>query len=292
MDDEGTRSQGRRTPANFARGEASALRLSWGVRAVKQIIRFAPKYVYALLATVYLFTLGVLRKRHRYLVWTICHHFRGERGRPAIPQIDLAEIAPEDIAIHVLAIDGVSGNINGSELVAINRIVRHLACRRFMEIGTFDGRTALNMAANSSAETQIFTLDLPADQAQHTALPVLTGDLSYICKSASGMRFKGSAREHQITQLLGDSATFDFMPFDGTMDLVFVDGSHAYDYVMCDSGTARKLLRLAGGMILWHDYGVWPDVTAALDYLYQNRPEYADLKWIKGTSLVVLREER
>ena len=66
------------------------------------------------------------------------------------------------------------------------------------------------------------------------------------------------------------------------MDLVVVDGSHARAYVRSDSALARVMVR-PGGWIVWHDYGVWPDVTAVLDELAGELP----LVRLEATTLVV-----
>jgi hypothetical protein len=68
--------------------------------------------------------------------------------------------------------------------------------------------------------------------------------------------------------------------------LVFVDGSHAYDYACKDSETAMRLVR-PEGVVLWHDYGVWPGVTQALEELEAAR--HLGLLHIRGTSLVIWR---
>ena len=75
------------------------------------------------------------------------------------------------------------------------------------------------------------------------------------------------------------------------MGLVFVDGSHAYDYVHQDTVTA---LRLAAdnAIILWHDYQQdWPGVIRALNEVKATNPACAGLSRIEGTSLVLLRCE-
>ncbi len=87
----------------------------------------------------------------------------------------------------------------------------------------------------------------------------------------------------KIHQLLGDSAAFDFAPFKDSCSLVFVDGSHHYDYVMSDSKAAMDMAN-AGGVVVWRDYGIWEDVTKALAALEQ-RGGYG-LRCIRGTSLV------
>ena len=68
------------------------------------------------------------------------------------------------------------------------------------------------------------------------------------------------------------------------MDLVFVDGSHALPYVRSDSAHAITLVR-PGGWIIWHDYGVWPDVTVGLHELASR----ILLTRFEGTTLVVGR---
>jgi hypothetical protein len=158
-----------------------------------------------------------------------------------------------------------------------------------IEIGTFDGRTTLNFAVNAPLRFRIFTLDLPPDTAPKFELA--TGERAYVDKPRSGRHFaeprpEFAAAAARITQLYGDSATFDFAPHYGCAGVVFVDGSHAYDYVVADSETARRLVA-PEGIVLWHDYGVWQGVTRALEELEDKG--CLGLKHIRGTSLVVWR---
>jgi len=98
--------------------------------------------------------------------------------------------------------------------------------------------------------------------------------------------FLGTDAARKITQLFGDSATFDFSPY--RAELIFVDASHAYDYVRNDSAKALALLADSRGVIVWHDYGEWPGVTRALDELAKSDARFAKLRWIRGTTLAVL----
>jgi len=70
----------------------------------------------------------------------------------------------------------------------------------------------------------------------------------------------------------------------GRAGLVFVDGSHAHNYVIADTDTALKLLARKGVVHL-HDYGVWEGVTRALEEIEASR--HLGLRHIRGTSLVV-----
>jgi len=40
----------------------------------------------------------------------------------------------------------------------------------------------------------------------------------------------------------------------GPFDLIFIDGSHYYEYVKSDTQNALGCLT-AGGLVVWHDYG-------------------------------------
>jgi hypothetical protein len=89
--------------------------------------------------------------------------------------------------------------------------------------------------------------------------------------------------------LFGDSKAFDESRYQGECDLVFVDGSHAFSYVMNDSRKALRMVR-SGGLVLWHDYrdvraGETRGVFEALNELSRELP----LVRIRGTSLVAYR---
>jgi len=160
-----------------------------------------------------------------------------------------------------------------------------------IEIGTFDGRTTLNLAVNSHPDTKVFTLDLPPDVSTRFELAV--GERQFVEKAAPGERYRRSAEPwspsaSRITQMHGDSAAFDWSPFLKSASLVFVDGSHSYDYAAGDSDTAFRLVA-PGGVIIWHDYGVWEGVTRALEDLEAQRK--LGLRKIRGTSLVFWRAE-
>jgi hypothetical protein len=160
-----------------------------------------------------------------------------------------------------------------------------------IEIGTFDGRTTLNFALNAAAHLKIFTLDLPPDVA--TKFMHAPGERGYVDKPIPGRHFRNAPSEWQrscarITQLLGDSATFDWSPHHGRAGLVFVDGSHAYDSVVADSNAALRLVANRG-VIIWHDYGAWEGVTRALEELEATR--HLGLRHVRGTSLVMWRAD-
>jgi hypothetical protein len=158
------------------------------------------------------------------------------------------------------------------------------------EIGTFDGRTTLNLAMNAPRHCRIYTLDLPPEVA--TKYAIAAGERHMIDKPMPGARYEKYRRTHpdavaKISQLLGDSAVFDYAPYQPVCSLVFVDGSHAYDYALSDTRAALSLVN-KGGAIIWHDYGIWEGVTRALDELEQR--DNLGIKNIRGTSLAYWRK--
>ena len=215
-----------------------------------------------------------------------------ERGqRTSLPVADWQEVI--DVRpIRIVEPEKNSGDVNLGELAVLASAAAAIrAGNEIIEIGTFDGRTTLNFAINVSAQYHVFTLDLPPQAAPKFDLA--PGERAYVEKPRSGRRFLEAPPEWReatarITQLMGDSATFDWSPHLGRAGLVFVDGSHAYDYVIADSDTAFALLAKKG-MVIWHDYGVWEGVTRALEEIEASRQ--LGLRHVRGTSLVVWRNE-
>ena len=222
------------------------------------------------------------------------NHRRARRGvrrdtyATALPQVAWGDVLGRR-PIRLVEAGKADGNVNLAELAILAQAAAAVAPgSSVVEIGTFDGRTTLNLAINA-ADASVFTLDLPPDERALYALA--PGERKYVDKPQPGARFRACGPAWQvaarrITQLLGDSATFDWTPHEGRASLVFVDGSHAYDYVRKDSVTAMRLVA-KGGLVLWHDYGRWEGVSRALDELEAERG--LGLRQIAGTSLVVWR---
>jgi len=123
------------------------------------------------------------------------------------------------------------------ELACLGYLAQNLRPQLVFEIGTFVGRTTRLLAVNSPPNCQIVTLALPAVLVKHDI----------------GADYKRKAEAFRIQQVYGDSRTFDFTPWYGQCDFVWVDACHNYEYVVTDTQNALKLFR-SGGWIGWHDY--------------------------------------
>ena len=250
----------------------------------RKVALLAQRYVVAVGGLLYGLTLGMRRSRHRGLVADVARHF-GFSGNLSgmLPVAAYNAVTSPSTPVVLPAVLGQSGNVTEAELIAIARIVAARKPRTALEIGTFDGRTTLTIAANAP-EAEVVTLDLPPHAA--AALSIDTRDAAFIDKPASGALFAGSPQEKRIRQVYGDSATYDFGGLE--VDFAFIDGSHSYEYAMSDSRRVRKLLRNGRGVIIWHDYGTeWDGVTRALNEL-SREPEFRQLVAIQGTTLAML----
>ncbi|MBV9295515.1 MAG: class I SAM-dependent methyltransferase [Acidobacteriaceae bacterium] len=262
-----------------------------------RLASFVDRYLHASAYSAYAFTVGSFSSKGRSLISTICDHFGyfQESVPPLVPKIAVSEILDPNIAVQVREPLAADGNISLLELLIIDNLALQFKPKTMLEIGTFDGRTTTNLAANSGDDCEVYTLDLPKENKTETALPVEASDIPFMPSSATNgvngtrLRFLNADCRKKITQLYGDSASFDFTPFYGSVDLVFVDGSHSYEYAVNDTGIALRLLRNGKGLILWHDYGVcWPGVTRALNEFYSKGGDFGGLRHIEGTSLACL----
>jgi len=150
-----------------------------------------------------------------------------------------------------------------AEAFVLASITASLKPARIFEIGTFTGGAALIMAQQAPPGAQIFTLDMPPGQPLR--LQGLAADPPTTESARIGGRFRGRPYGDQIAQLHGDSATFDYSPYRGQIDLVFIDGSHSYEYVANDTERALEMLSPKGA-IVWDDCSEdYPGVVTALD---------------------------
>lgn len=170
------------------------------------------------------------------------------------------------------------GNQSLAGLAFLVELARFVAARSVFEIGTYNGATAWCLARNLE-DAEVHTLDLPLEQ--DPALPYGVTDASNRIPFARRAYEVLPLSDSRVVQHWGDSASFDFGPWENSVDLVYVDGAHSHDYVRADSANAFRLVR-ASGAIVWDDYRRRiPGVPAALHEL--SEPLFR----VPGTRLVV-----
>jgi hypothetical protein len=140
-----------------------------------------------------------------------------------------------------------------ADLVSMCMLCQILKPKTILEIGTLGGASALHWAGNAP-DADIYTLDLPPDAVPSLVVTEMDRHIVSDHKETRRMAFEGKPEASRIHCLYGDSATFDFSPFVGKIDLLFIDGAHSYDYVRNDTLRASRCCK-PGSVIAWHDYG-------------------------------------
>ncbi len=219
---------------------------------------------------------------------------RGTDGRVAVesvplnlPTQSLDQLLPNGIpeAIHLPGAELLRSDFMVSplrELAVIGAICRALAPRHIFEFGTYIGSATRVMAMNCQAS--IVTLDIDSATRERLYGAEAAEALYYTC----GAAFMGTGEQARITQVLGDSRSFDYKPYLGLMDLVFVDANHSCDYVRNDSEWALGLLR-PGGAVLWDDYiytAEHPECRGVAQYVNELSRRMACYR-IEGTRLAI-----
>ena len=237
-----------------------------------RIAPFARVYTTSFAYCARLFTVGVFRREDRTDMKGICD-MSGARVRPVpqvLPEIGIDDLLPNSQQIRIeRAEDQGRAGQSLFQLFIIDSLCSLFRPMRLFEFGTYLGRTALNLAANSPDGATVFTLD---------------------GRRRNIDSFDGIPSAAKIVYLFGDSITFDYRPYVNSIDFILIDASHEYDAVLNDSRRAMEMLRDGHGVILWDDYDAWFEgTTRAVELLYRTDPAFREMKKIRGTSLVYLR---
>ena len=162
--------------------------------------------------------------------------------------------------------------------------VRLVKARRIFEFGTFFGSTTLNLALNSPADAEIFTLDLSREEAKGLEQDPADAPLTLMHFERTAMEYEGVEGANKIRPLQGNSRTFDFSPWRNSIDLIFIDGGHDYDTVRQDTENAFQMVRKdRPACIFWHDYRN-PDCSGNTFYLDELSVSH-DLFHVEDTML-------
>lgn len=194
------------------------------------------------------------------------HHC--DQRRRAMPfEVDLEEVFPGifNLPVSIAGAIGVPGEAFDQDLLYLALLAKYRDAKRLLEIGTFFGRTSLNLAYNTAADAHVYTVD---DGQYDAGIKKHSVDV--------GKRFRGSPVAGKITQLLGKSQDLDLTPY-GPFDFIFIDADHSYDSVRADTLKCLDLLE-ANGIMLWHDYALGEGVTQWLDELRSTGLKIACLR--------------
>jgi predicted O-methyltransferase YrrM len=204
-----------------------------------------------------------------------------------LPRLELNQVMPgiEVVSIEILeAYNRALGTtLDIEEAASLFAIVKFSGAKKILEIGTFDGSTALNLAANTSPDAKIVTVDLPPNWSEGLSLSTPKDYQNITDRITVGRRFLKTPYKKKIEQVFGDSATLDWSKLPVPFDVIFIDGCHYHDYVVKDTQNALKYARADGGLIIWHDYGYFKDVSDVVDEISTK----IKVRVVAGTRLAV-----
>ena len=147
-------------------------------------------------------------------------------------------------------------------------IIRDTATGTYVEVGTFHGASAYAAAENAEI---IYTIDVYDWKPK-------------VWHNTDNIRFK---KMTAVDFIAGEV----FYPLNLGIDILFIDGSHEFDYVRKDIESLEPYVK-KGGIIMFHDYkkgstGVYDAVN---EYLEREKPERLSLPIEGKTSILKVRK--
>jgi hypothetical protein len=157
----------------------------------------------------------------------------------------------------------VAGPVRRHSPLVVTALASLLQSEVVFEFGPDTGGTAWLLAHNLPG-ARLFWLDdgvRPADDAPPGQI-----DRDPRLLPENGLTAEAGPEVSAITRLSGDSASFDFRPYSGTADLVYIEASHRHADMASDTDAAFGLLSELG-LIIWDGYSRDPGVYAYLNKL-------------------------
>ena len=195
------------------------------------------------------------RQRFRFAAEALRHHL----PMVSLSRIINAKLTDED-KISLQAVPEHQHNCSILELFTLAAIARAVNPSLCLEIGTYDGRSALAIASNCNPEARVVTINLPPNYLSEHPDKSEAVDVKLSAKVKSGERWVGRQESRQIEQIFANSLEFDFASI-GRPQFIFIDGAHDQRSVESDSENALRIVDREKGVIIWHDardYGVRP----------------------------------
>lgn len=243
-------------PASTRRGVSAKYPWRASLRAAASILTSAERIGKGLRA---------LRAAVRSIGTTLRQYDFERTALPFIPEDLAMRIIAHDVLIPPATMVGKRGAQTLDGLLWLACIAKSLRALRIFEIGTLTGYTSLVLASNVPQAT-VHTLDLPPGTAPE--LPIWGSDSCNFLPGDTPRAWHGRPEESRIILHLADSARFDFEPFRGMFDVVYVDGAHSWEYLAKDSDSAFTLVS-ARGAIVWDDY--WEETPEVVAYLNSRK---------------------
>ncbi|WP_185146688.1 class I SAM-dependent methyltransferase [Chryseobacterium sp.] len=161
-----------------------------------------------------------------------------------MPQIEIKDLADKPLTEKI-----ESFLLDGSSLITDLHLLMTLAnrenCRSYLEIGTWRGESAYNVA---KILDECVTVNLSAQEMK---------EMGWNPKYAEQHGIL-SGKNPGIQHLEANTKEFDFSSLQKKYDLIFIDGDHSYEMVLNDTRKVFTDLVHENSVVVWHDYAYNP----------------------------------
>lgn len=174
-------------------------------------------------------------RRHPFADHILCHFLS---RRLTLPALCLSDFFPgfDQRIVRIAQVPRGSWSTPLADLVMLVKIALCGDPRRLLELGSYRGETALQLAQHISPEAQIVTIDRHPEH---------------------GVAYRETRFENMIQRRVGQIDRAMFAADEaGSYDLIFLDADHSYEGTRHDTELVLPLLA-ATGFIVWHDYANW-----------------------------------
>jgi hypothetical protein len=171
------------------------------------------------------------------------------------------------------------GGTDAREILVLAAATKLVRPRRIFEIGTYNGRTTAVFILNAPSDCEVYTLDLPPQS--NTPREYLATDMELVETRRTETFLQRAGLGRRYRQIYCNSMEFDPEYLRGSVELGFIDGAHALDFVKNDT-VKMAVMMSRRGLVFWHDYGGRGEFRPLSEYL-----ESLDIQMyrVPGTSL-------
>lgn len=198
---------------------------------------------------------------------TLCHFLK---QRLSLPDISVQALF-EDFDRQPVQLYQLSKGAWSTPLADIVMLLKVAVCskpKHLMEVGSFRGYTALQLAQHVSPDAKIITVDRFSEH---------------------GEAYRNTSYASMIERRVGETSAEMFQhDAPGSYDLIFIDADHSYVGVKHDTELVLPLVS-STGFILWHDYANWGyfDGKNGVPEYLQELSERLPIAHIVGSDLAI-----
>jgi len=193
-------------------------------------------------------------------------------------------VTPHD-SVHLPTRLSDGGGLGLHELVILAAVTRLLKPKKVFEFGTYMGLSTSAFVLNSPSDSAVISVDLPSDVEVENigSNEYAPAERQLIRERKVGFVLHELGLQNRYQQILCNSLDFDPTSQAGSVELGFIDGGHALEFVRNDTIKMARMMA-ERGLVFWHDYGGRGGLLALSGYLEelsQSIPIYR----VSGTAL-------